>query len=204
MSETPSNTRHLTEAEWAEAKGLYETGKMTKSSLAKKYNVSRPTMTNGLNARGAVYGSRSSEVEKATIENAKSDAAKLSDEIATMRQDRLKNIDLADKLQRKLIAEALRDSRPLSSMADEFRTLNMVLKNNKIIREEYWAVYDLDRDPDAGDEIPEFIVSEYTDDEIDALNRERFGEEVEPEIGRIVGGEGASSDGLDELLDGVA
>ena len=42
-------------------------------------------------------------------------------------------------------------------------------------RSELHHVYDLGRDPDCAEEIPEFIVGEYTTKEIEAVNRGRLG-----------------------------
>jgi DNA-binding beta-propeller fold protein YncE len=199
-TEPSADIKALTEAQWAEAKGLYETGKMTKADLSKQFGVHRNTMSSGLIARGAVYGAKSKVIEDATVEASKTDTAKLSAEIAGMKEKRKLGIELLDKLQNKVMAEALRDNKPLSSRSDEFRTLNTMIKNAKMVREELWAIYDLNRDPDGGDEIPEFIVSEYTADEVDMINKERLGVEPEQILEKILAEDEEVSDELDDLL----
>lgn len=199
---TPGTPHHkkLTEAEWAEAKALYETGRHTKVDLAKKYGISRQSMTEGLNARGAVYGSKSKVVEDATVEAQRTDQAKRHEEIAAMRERQLKGVDLLQKLQNKAIGDALRDNKPLHSQASEFKALNTLIKNQKMIREELWEIYDLNRDPDGADEIPEFIVSEYTPDEIDAINHQRLGTTPDDAMAEL---ERATEGDTDDILGGL-
>lgn len=206
MSDDTSGTtqKRLTEAEWSEAKALYETGKGTKSSLAKQFGISRQSMTEGLNARGAVYGAKAAAIEAATVEAQRTDAVKKHEEIAAMRERQLRGVDLLQKLQNKIIGEALRDQKPLSSQNNEFRTLNTLIKNQKLIREELWEIYDLNRDPDGAEEVPEFIVSEYTPDEINAINNQRLGITDDPlTILEQSAATGEGEDALDELLAGT-
>lgn len=177
---TPTH-RKLTEAEWAEAKALYETGKMTKVELSKKFGITRQSITLGLNQRGAVYGSKSKAIEDATIEGQKDESRKRAGEIAEMRERQLKATDMLQRLQNKTIGEALHARKPLASQYDEYKALNALIKNQKMLREEFWEIYDLNRDPDGADEIPEFIVSEYEPDEIRAINNQRLG--ISPDDG---------------------
>ena len=170
-----SSSKKLTEAQWAEAKALYETGKSTKIDISRKYGISRQAVTEGLNNRGAVYGSKSKEIENATIEAQKGSAVRLFEEIAQMKASQTKSNELLQKLQNKAVGDALRESKPLNSQIHEFKALNILIRNQKMMREEMWAIYDLNRDPDGSDEIPEFIVSEYTPDEIELINAERLG-----------------------------
>lgn len=203
MTDTPETTtpKTLTKAEWAEAKGIYEAGKMTKVDLAKKFGVSRITMTNGLNGMGAVWGARSKEIENATVEAAKGTELKLFEEIAEMKAKRRKSIEILDQLQTRTMGKLLQENLPLASKADEFRTLNTMIKNAKLVREELWAIYDLDRDPDGADEIPEFIVSEYTADEVDAINKQRLGIDPESALEAVKAEAEEAADDLDALLD---
>lgn len=202
---TPAPGKRLTEAEWAEAKGLYETGRMTKVDLSKKFGVSRQSMTEGLNKRGAVFGARSKEIEAATVEGQKTDAHKKASEIGDMREERKKAIVLLGKLQNRIIADCLSKEQPLASKQAEIKALNGLIKNAAIIRGELWSIYDLDRDPDGGEEIPEFIVSEYEPDEIAAINRQRLGEDVSAEAAlAALDPEGDVAAELDELVEEAA
>lgn len=202
MTDTPETSqKHLTLAEWAEAKALYETGKMTKVDLAKKFGVSRATITNGLNQRGAAYGSKSTAIENATIEASKGDQQKLFEEIAEMKAKRKKSVEILDQLQTRTMGKLLQENLPLATKADEFRTLNTMIKNAKLIREELWAIYDLDRDPDGADEIPEFIVSEYTADEVDLINKQRLGIDPEAVLETVEAEADEAADDLEALLD---
>lgn len=178
-------TRRLTAAEWTEAVTLFETGKLTKSDLARKFGISFQSMFAGLKQRGAVYGSKTNVIEEAILESEKSDQKKKSEEVAAMRERQRVSTELLQKLQNNIIGEALRDRANLSTKYDEIRTINALIKNQKMFREELWGIYDLNRDPDQADEMPDFVVSEYEPAELAAINAKTFGEAADETLDEI-------------------
>ena len=167
--------RRLSEAEWAEAKALYETGKLNKTDLAGKYGISRQAIHEGLVARGAVYGSKSSIVEQATIDAQKDSALKKVEEIDAFKEKQKKMVEMVQNLTIKAVTDRLREKKPAGDAKNDVITLRHVMATIAMGRDELYHLYDLHRDPDAGDQIEEFIVSEYTPEEIEALNHERLG-----------------------------
>lgn len=199
------SSKRLTASEWTEAVTLFELGKLTKTDLAKKFGVSWSAMFKGLKARGAVFGSKSNVIEDAILESEKSDQKKKSEEVAAMRERQRVGTELLQKLQNNIIGEALRDRAPISSKYDEIKTLNALIKNQKLFREELWAIYDLNRDPDQADEMPDFILSEYEPEELAAINSKTFGEPEEAldEIEKNLDPTDEDLPSLDDIMGGL-
>lgn len=193
--------RNLTEAEWAEAKALLETGRMTKTELAAKYGVSKQAISQGLNARGAVYGSKSKIVEEATIQAQREDASKRIEEIQAFKEKQRKMVEMVQNLTIKAVTDQIRTGKPLGDIDKDLGALNRAMKNLQAGRNELYHLYDLYRDPDADSEIEEFIVSEYSQDEIRALNKERLGIDVDADLKEIAESlENQDAGELDALL----
>ncbi|MDG2531022.1 hypothetical protein [Caulobacter endophyticus] len=155
----PARQTRLTPAQWAQAKALLETGQMTKAGLARKFGISRQSMSEGMNKRGAIYGSRCHVVEEACIEGLKDDAARRAEEIVALREKQLKATELLHRLQMKAMADAVRDDRPLSSLLSEAAAISLLIKNQRLIRQQLWGLYGLRDQPATADTV-EFVVSE--------------------------------------------
>ena len=171
----PAKHKRLTEAEWAEAKALYEMGKMTKTDLGAHYGITKQSMGEGLNARGAVYGSKSSVIEAATIEAQKDNAQRKVEEIEGFKDKQKKMVEMVQNLSVKAVTDKVRAGKPISDAKNDIVTLRAVMATLRMGRDELYHLHDLHRDPDAGEALEEFIVSEYSHDEIAALNQERLG-----------------------------
>lgn len=203
---TPPTKARLTEAEWAEAKIDFELGKMTATQLAAKYGVRRQTMSDGLKARGAIYGAKSKVVEEAAMDAAKSDAQKRVEEIVSMKEGQRKLIETTQRLTQKIIVDSIRDNTPISQKKSDVQTLKNIMAIFAVGRAELWEIYGLNDDKDADQELPEFAVSEYTPEELDAMNRGKGDTELTPdealaELERQDALEGQGDDPLAGLLD---
>lgn len=178
-SETPASPpekqKRLTEAEWAEAKALYETGRLSKTMLADKYGISRQSMGEGLNARGAVYGSKSKEIEQATVEAQKDASLRKAEEIDAMKEKQKKFVEMIQNLTVKAITDKAREGKPLADAKNDIVALRNAMMIVAQGRDELYHLYDLHREPDGAQQTEEFIVSEYTSEEIEILNKVRLG-----------------------------
>jgi hypothetical protein len=198
--EDPSGKR-LTEAEWTEAKTLYELGKATKSDLGKQFGISRQAMTKGLAARGAVYASRSKTVADAVIDAQKADAQKKLEDIEAFKEKQRRMVEMVQNLSIKAVTDKVRDKQPISDAKQDIITLNKLMATIAQGRDELYHIFDLHRDPDAGEQTEEFIVSEYTADEIDALNASRLGISPDAGLAEIEASLLEEDSTLDDLLD---
>lgn len=172
--EAPAGKRMLP-ADWAAAVTEFELGRATKSDLATIYGISRQAMSKGLDARGAVGGSKSKVIADAIVDAAKDAATKKLEDINAMKERQRQRVELIQSLTIKAITDSVKDRKPISDSKGSIATLRSAMAIVATGRNELFHIFDLHRDPDGGDEIPEFIVGEYTQDEIDALNKERLG-----------------------------
>lgn len=177
----------LTEAQWAEIKADYELGKATKSDLARKYGVTRQSIGKGLDARGAIYGSKSKAIENARLE---SEVDSARQKVAAIEDFKAKQLTMVTNLQNlalKVLGEKLKAGRPVSDAKTEINTIRSAMAILKMGRDEVYHLYDLYRDPDGAEENEELIISEYSPDEIEAINNSRFGhvESLEDVVGTL-------------------
>lgn len=196
-----SAPRKLTEAEWTEAKTLYELGRATKADLARKFNVTRQAIHAGLEARGAVYGSKSAVVAEATIDASKSDAQRRVEEVQAMREKQRKLIETTQQLAAKQMMDAIRDGVPIHSRANDIKALKNLMAIFAAGRAELWEIYGLNDDKDAGEELPEFAVSEYTEEDLALIHAKQTGGDADAmleELQRQV--EEGGGDDLSDLL----
>lgn len=206
-SAEPTKTKRLTEAEWTEAKALFEAGRATKTMLAEKYGVSRQAISAGMAARGAVYGSKTGMIEKAALEAQKDLAAKQVEEIQAFKQSQKQMVTTVQKLAVKAVMDKVRDSKPIADAKADVTTLRLLMNTIRMGRDEMYHLYDLHRDPEGAEELEEFIVSEYAQDEIDEINRERIGISADAdaqlaEVEASLETNDTSEDELDALLRG--
>lgn len=182
-AETPApveeRSRYLSDAEWKEAVFLFETGKSTKTDLSRRFGISWQAVSKGLKQRGAIYGSKSSIITDSLIEAEKTDSARKAEEITAMRERQRVSIELLQKIQNNIVGTQIRDNLPLSEKIDDIKALNLLIKNQTMIREDLWRIYDLDRDPDQAEEFPDFVVSEYEPEELRAINEKTFGKSAD-------------------------
>ena len=172
-------SHRLNESSWREIVFLFETGKATKTELSRKFNVTWQWISAGLRKRGAIYGSKSAIITDALIEAEKSDSARRAEEVTQMRERQRASIDLLQKIQNNIVGVSIRDGVPLASKYDEIKSLNLLIKNQTMIRSDLWEIYDLHRDPDQAEEMPDFIVSDYNEEELKQINEKTFGKPTE-------------------------
>lgn len=177
--------KRLLEAEWVEAKALYETGRATKQDLADKYGITRQSMGRGLAQRGAVYGSKSSVVEEATIAAQKDEAAKRVEDISAFKEKQRKMVEMVQNLTIKAVTDKVRAGQPIADAKHDIAALNKAMATISAGRNELYHLFDLHRDPDGASESEEFIVSEYSQDEIDALNKQRLGIDPDADLEEV-------------------
>ncbi|PZR92262.1 MAG: hypothetical protein DI537_13830 [Stutzerimonas stutzeri] len=142
-----SGSRRLSDAEFAEAKELYELGQLGLVELADKYGVSRQALSKRLRGAGAVKSSRAHEIAAAASAAAKgaaaSSAAAVAERFADRRAEwieetRLEGVNAlkqARLLARKIVAEQVKKAStgiaaPMAAIDDD---LKAVQRFNKIL-----------------------------------------------------------------------
>jgi hypothetical protein len=137
-----SSGKRLTDAEFAEAKELYELGKAGLTDLADQFGVTRQALSARLKNAGAVKGSRAHEVAaaaKKAATSAPSAAAagaieRFSDKrgewIEETRINGFRQLKLARQLAQKVIQDTIAAGRPVAAADDD---LKAVMRLNKIL-----------------------------------------------------------------------
>jgi hypothetical protein len=199
-----TKAKRLNEAEWTEVVTLYELGKATKQDLADKFGISRQAIGQGIIARGAVYASKSKVVADAVIEAQKGEAAKRIEDIVAFKEKQRKMVEMIQNLTIKSITDKVRTSTPIADAKNDIMVLNKAMATIAAGRDELYELLDLYRDPDGDKETEEFIISEYTTDEIDALNKTRLGISPDEDLDEVARSlDEPLADVLDDLIGGT-
>jgi hypothetical protein len=137
-----SSGRRLTDAEFAEAKELYELGKAGLVELADQFGISRQALSDRFKRAGAKKGSRAHEVaaaaRKAATASPSAAAASTIERFADRRSDWIEETRINGynqfKLVRGLAQKAIKDvmaaGRPMAAADDD---LKAVMRLNKIL-----------------------------------------------------------------------
>lgn len=184
-SADPKNKR-LTDSAYAEARELYELGKMRLSELGEKYDVSRQALWRRFKADGVEYGSRASEVQaavsagvkQATTQTAAQQVAqaeryneKRAEWIEETRVSGYRALKQADMLAKKIVADAVKNSAAMATTDDDLKAVH---RFQKILVENTLTRLDILRANEIIDEddLPTIQFEDLTDDDILAHHRE--------------------------------
>jgi hypothetical protein len=166
--------KRLTPAEWAEAEALWQSGTVVYEDLEKKYKVAVSTFQRHFKNRGIVKGSRADLTKKAVEEKLKSvaldDATIMA---ARIRETKEQHYTMATNLGKLIwneILESKRAGAAVATVINNIKTLKEAAQGLALVRAERYAVLGLDR-PDAidPDEMPELVVAELTQEQIQEL-----------------------------------
>lgn len=183
----------LSESDYAEARELYELGKMRLAELGEKYDVSRQTFWRRFKKDGVEYGSRAGEVQAAVSAGVKQAVTssvgqqvtqaleryndKRAEWIEETRTNGYKALKQADMLAKKIIADAIKGAAGGSTagrLASTNDDLKAVQRFQKILVENTLTRLDILRANDLVDEddLPEIHFEDLTDDDILSHHRE--------------------------------
>ncbi|MBX4911352.1 hypothetical protein HJA82_29000 [Rhizobium bangladeshense] len=179
-------TKRLSESDYAEARELYELGKMRLSELGEKFDVSRQALWRRFKQDGVEYGSRAAEVSAAAsagVKAATTAAAaqqtaqveryneKRAEWIEETRTNGYKALKQADMLAKKIVAEALTKKSPMSTTDDDLKAVHRfqkILVENTLTRLDILRANDLIDE----DDLPEIHFEDLTDDDILAHHKD--------------------------------
>ncbi|WP_326894361.1 hypothetical protein U8P73_36480 (plasmid) [Rhizobium beringeri] len=167
----------MSDADFAEAKELYELGKAGLSELADQFGVSRQALSQRLKSAGALKGSRAHEVaaaaKKAVTGAAGSSAAATAERFADKRGEWIeetritgfRQLKLARQLAQKVVQDALSAGRSIATTDDE---LKAVMRLNKILCDNIESTLNLleaDKHGDQND-LPSLNIEDLTNEDI--------------------------------------
>lgn len=169
--------RRLTDAEFAEAKELYELGKAGLSDLADQFGITRQALSSRFKNAGAVKGSRAHELAHAAKSAAASatgaSAARIVERFSDKRGEWIeetringfRQLKLARQLAQKVIQDAIAAGRSVATADDE---LKAVMRLNKILCdniEHTMNLLEADKHVDE-DDLPTLNIEDLTDEDI--------------------------------------
>lgn len=184
MSETEKEKRSaMTEAQWAEAKVLWELGDTKLEELSARYGIDKASLSRGFKRRGIMKGSRSREIAEAAAAGAIEGARSAAEEIAKERQTRIRETKefyyktmkaLADATMG-LVVKASKEGRAFSSIKGDLQAMNLAVRTLADARTNVYTVLDIEVQAPTEDELPELRVVEMSANDIEQ-ERERLSE----------------------------
>jgi hypothetical protein len=193
-----AKAKRLTEAEYAEAKELYELGKMRLVDLSEKYGVTRQALSQRFKNDGVSYGSRADEMQAAVSEGVKAAVAthtgqqvaaaleryveKRLEWIEETRLAGYKSLKQADILAKKVVAEAIQNKAPMASTDDDLKAVQRfqkIIAENTLTRLEVLRAHEVIEE----DDLPNITFADLTDEDILSHHRDNglLEEGVDPE-----------------------
>jgi hypothetical protein len=180
------NKKRLSDSAYAEAKELYELGKMRLAELGEKFDVSRQALWRRFKDDGVEYGSRAAEVsaavsagvKQATTANAAQQTAqadryneKRAEWIEETRVSGYRALKQADMLAKKIVADAVKNSASMATTDDDLKAVH---RFQKILVENTLTRLDILRANEIIDEddLPSIQFEDLTDDDILAHHRD--------------------------------
>lgn len=196
MSEAPaeessgekSDSKRLTPAEWAEACALYETGSAKMTEIAERFGVTISAVSQHFRKNGVVRGSKAAAVTKAVEEAVVSKAVTEATGFEQLRRKRIEDTRtqhysyaqaLSSEIMRQ-IAEAKSAGRALSSVEANVRTLRTAAAALATIRQERYAILDVEGDVDEAN-LPTLEIVDLSDDDIAKLQLDPDDQDLELE-----------------------
>lgn len=168
--------KRLSDAEFAEAREIYELGQAGLVEIADKYGISRQALSRRFKDAGVTRGSRAHELaavtkSAATIATAATTAAaerfadRRADWIEETRLQGVKQLKLARQLAQKVVQDAIAAGRGVATAEDD---LKAVQRFNKIICDNLQNTLDILRANEHvdEDELPSLTLEDLTNEEI--------------------------------------
>ena len=190
---------NLSQKEWTEAKTLWESGEVTYSDLAKKFDRHEQSFIRYFNRHGIKKGTSRAKhmkrIEKEVEKAAVNDAAIIAARIKETKEEHYKMASGLAKLTWAEVLKTKQDGVPVATALNNLKALDTAMTVLKKAREERYSVLGLDR-PDAIDEndVPELVISELTAEQIALLRERNFndvGEIEDVELGDLEPNDGA-------------
>lgn len=190
MSSEEEFKKRLTDAEYEQAKTLYELGAKSLQDIADMFGVSRQTLWRKFKDNGVERGSRAHETTEVIEDEIAKQAEILAKRVTETRENHYVYADTLAKLVMTTIMKTRQEGRSIATADGELAALNKAIKGLEVLRKERYSLLGLDRDDGDPNEEPELLISEMTDDMIEAV---RAGLSTQAD----------NLDGIDELLDSI-
>ena len=162
--------KRLTDAEWAEACALWETGEFRLDDLSAKYGVTRESLSRGLSKRGAIKGASASDhaarVAEEVKKAAQEDAAVLAKRIRETKENSYEWIMALTRMTMNEVVSAAKRKEAVGTKLNNLKALERAMKTVALGSAEMYRILGLDKNDVDESELPELTIAEMTADEI--------------------------------------
>ena len=178
----PKKGKQLSAKEWAQIEELWASGEVTLEQLAEEFGMNASYLSTALAKRGVEKGSKAElyreQIQDKVQEEMLSEAAKNLERIHESKDEHYRYARTLARLVFTRIAKAVQEKTPIADAKDDIITLKNAMGALESARASRWAITGLDKEPDAGDEIPVLPIEEFTEEELKEIQRkqdEEFG-----------------------------
>lgn len=172
--------KQLSPSEKAEAIALWKAGTVTLDQLSDRFHRDRSTFVRLFNSEDVTKGENREaldrKAEEAVASTAVTDAITRSNRIRETKEDHYTFAKFLQKANQNILVKALQEKRSIGTEIANISAINKIAQTAKIIREERFALLDLnDQSAGEGDELPELVLKMLTDDEIKSMQNSAVG-----------------------------
>tara|TARA_R110000851_G_scaffold59347_11_gene137434 strand:- start:21583 stop:22233 length:651 start_codon:yes stop_codon:yes gene_type:complete len=179
LDDVSSKHKRLNPAEWGQVKLLWEYGSHTLAQLSDKFGIRPDTIQRRLKDDGVSKGSKAHEVqevqETAMHEEMAKQAAENTRRIVETRDTHYRYAEALARMTMSEVIKAKTDKRAMSTVDGNLAALNKAAKTLEVIRKERWVILGLDKEDGDPEDMDELLISELSQDQIDAMQREMRG-----------------------------
>lgn len=166
----------LSETEKAEAIALWKAGTVTLGELSERFHRDRSTFVRLFNSVGAAKGENreehSQKVTEAVQSAVISDVAVRAARIRETVEEHYKIAKFLANENYKILVKCKQENRSISTAMPELKSIQVMIANFKILREERYALLNMNDDKGGDDAAPPpLVIQELTADEIKAMHK---------------------------------
>lgn len=176
--------RKLTEAQWAEAEALWSTGEFQLNELSERFGVRPETLSRRFKKNGIKKGEMpvAEAVKTAVQEAVIDDATVIANRIRETKEEHYKWSKVLSGMAMKEIADAKKGEKAIAVVHPNLKALQTAMQ---IVEQGYKsraAILGIDNEEGGSDEVPELVISELTQDQVDDMRRQQEVGETEQEL----------------------
>lgn len=175
----PVKQKRLTPAEWEQVKLLWEYGNHTLADLSKEYGIRPDTIQRRLKEDDVEKGARAHEVASGVVNAVHDEMAKQAAEnvkrIVETRNDHYRYAEVLARMTMGEIVSAKNANQSFATKDASLAALNKAAKTLEVLRKERWVILGLDREDGDPEDMDELMITELSQEQIDAMQAEMRG-----------------------------
>lgn len=168
-SDPSPSAKRLSPADWAQIKEFWELGTHSLQQLSDMFGIRRGSIHEKLKRDGVQKGSRAAEVAAMANSKVEEEAEKRVKRISETKEQHYQWSEALGKLVMNTVINAKNNGRLMTADPD-LTALNKAAKTLEVVRKERWAILGLDKEDGDPEDIPEFMISELTAEQIAELH----------------------------------